>query len=470
MIDVLREKHPEGSVPSEEDFNKHPGGQDCLESPPIHCYEENVAKAAGRLSGSAGPCGVDGAMLKNWMLWHGAQSELLWEEIAQWVCWLSNGSSPYAAYHALNTVHELAADKQPGVRPLGCGETWMRLIANCNHVQSKVGATAACANTQLCAGLQSGIEANLHAVQAIWPQSAGWMHDAGEVDERDGEELAGDADGDGNGAVADLVVVANRNLNVDTGVDEDVSNSRYTPHTGFGTTLFDAHNAFNELNRYLMLWNVAHLWNHGSRFAFNRYRHWGICIVQDCPGQPALVIHSKEGITQGDCFAMSLYGVALLPLANKMREKFPDALQPWFADDSGAAGEAKVNACCLDFLQEFGPTYGYFVDPSKSHYICKAEDETQAKLEFDRLGLDINFSHGEQYLGGFIGSGVAKQQWLGDVVANWAAAIETLALVAVKYLQTAYAGFAFCLQNEWQYLQHIEADTGPFFDPLEKAI
>jgi len=42
--------------------------------------------------------------------------------------------------------------------------------------------------------------------------------------------------------------------------------------------------------------------------------------------------------------------------------------------------------------------------------------------------------------------------------------------VAVKYPQTAYAGFTFCLQNEWQYLQRVVADTGPFFEPLEKAI
>ena len=33
------------------------------------------------------------------------------------------------------------------------------------------------------------------------------------------------------------------------------------------------------------------------------------------------------------------------------------------------------------------------------------------------------------------------------------------------------AGFTFCLKNEWQYLQCVVADTGPFFeDPLEKAI
>jgi hypothetical protein len=77
VIDVLREKHPEARVPSEEDFDVHPGGQERLESPPVYCYEENVAKAATRLSGGAGPCGVEGIMLKTWMLRFGAHSENL---------------------------------------------------------------------------------------------------------------------------------------------------------------------------------------------------------------------------------------------------------------------------------------------------------------------------------------------------------------------------------------------------------
>ncbi len=50
---------------------------------------------------------------------------------------------------------------------------------------------------------------------------------------------------------------------------KDDSHSRYKEGTWFGSALFDARNGFNELNRYLMLWNVAHLWNQGSRFAFN---------------------------------------------------------------------------------------------------------------------------------------------------------------------------------------------------------
>jgi hypothetical protein len=75
---------------------------------------------------------------------------------------------------------------------------------------------------------------------------------------------------------------------------------------------------------------------------------------------------------------MSLYGVALMPLASKMQEAIPKALQPWYCNDTGAAGKALSNARCLDFLMKFGPAYGYFSKPGKSHYICKAEDEPAA--------------------------------------------------------------------------------------------
>ncbi len=142
---------------------------------------------------------------------------------------------------------------------------------------------------------------------------------------------------------------------IDPGAAEDNSNCRYKEGTGYGSALFDARNGFNELNRYLMLWNVAHLWNRGSRFAFNRYRHWVRCLVRTEPGDLPIVIHSREGITQGDCLAMSLYGVALMPLASRMRKVIPEALQPWYCDDAGAAGRAEPNARCLDFLVKFGP-------------------------------------------------------------------------------------------------------------------
>jgi hypothetical protein len=63
---------------------------------------------------------------------------------------------------------------------------------------------------------------------------------------------------------------------------------------------------------------------------------------------------------QGDCLAMSLYGVALMSLASKMRDAIPEALRLWYCNDAGIAGKAVPNAWCLDFLVKFGPTYGYF--------------------------------------------------------------------------------------------------------------
>jgi hypothetical protein len=257
---------------------------------------------------------------------------------------------------------------------------------------------------------------------------------------------------------------------IDPEAAEDASFSRYKPGTNFGSALFDACNCFNELNRYLMLWNVAHRWNRGSRFAFNRYRHWVRCLIRSKPGEPALVIHSKEGITQGDCLAMSLYGVALMPLASKMREAIPEALQPWYCDDAGAAGKAMPNAQCLDFFVKFGPAYGYFLEPCKSHYICKAEDKPAARQAFESFCLEINYLRGQRYLDGFIGSAQQKEEWLGELVGKWVSAVKTLSVVAERYPQTAYAGFMFCLQNEWQYVQRVVTDTGPFFQPLEMEI
>jgi hypothetical protein len=272
---------------------------------------------------------------------HGDHSGRLRDAMATWVDWLSNGSPPYAAYRAVNTVRTVALDKSLGVRPLGIGESWMRLWSDCSHTKTKVMATNACGNTQLCAGLRSGIEANLHAVRAIWPQSAGWTEDSGVKEEEEDEEH-----GDPRVNATLRLVRADGLLapNVDPGAAEYDHHSRYEAETGFGSALFDARNGFNELNRYLMLLNVAHLWNQGSRFEFKCYRHWVCCLVRTEPGTLPIVIHSQEGITQGDCLAMSLYGVALMTLASRMRETIPEALQPWYCDDAGAAGKALPNA------------------------------------------------------------------------------------------------------------------------------
>jgi hypothetical protein len=237
----------------------------------------------------------------------------------------------------------------------------------------------------------------------------------------------------------------------DSGEAAVISRSHYVPDSGFGTALFDAKNGFNEVNRYLLLWTAAHRWTKASQFAFNRYRHQNIVNARDRPGKPPIRILSREGIAQGCSLSMNLYGVAAhLSLLKRMRVSVPDALAPAFADGTAAAGKAVHNVACLSYLVRHRPRYGYFPEPGKSWYICKAEDKAVARHAFEANDLDIQYSRGQRYLGGFIGSNVCKVDWLGGMVTTWVAAVETLALVAGNYSQAAYAGFTFCLQNEWQ--------------------
>ncbi len=147
VIDVLRDTHPDCRVPLDKDSDAYPDTANQLDTMPVYCYEECVTKAAARLSGSAGPCGVEAEMLKHWLLRHGAHLEHLWEAMANWVDWLSNGSPPYAAYQAVNTVWAVALDKSPGVWLLRVGEVWMRLWSDCSHMKTKAAATSACRNT-----------------------------------------------------------------------------------------------------------------------------------------------------------------------------------------------------------------------------------------------------------------------------------------------------------------------------------
>jgi hypothetical protein len=315
---------------------------------PIACYEEQISLRAVHLSGGAGPCGVDGTTLKEWLICHEVSSKCLQEEMVHWVVWLRNNSPPFAAYRAVNLSHMLAGDKKPGVRPSVCGKIWIRLRADCLNSEMKVGATTACDNVNLCAGLRAGIEGNLHAVLTVWLQSAGWERNGGEVT---APQLATEG--------TSMAIIPT----MDPDKAADTFRLRYMPNSGFGNALFDARNGFNEVNWYLMLWTVAHCWTKASRFAFNRYRHQNIDFLRNWPGKPPITILSREGIAQGCSLSMNLYGVALLPLLKRMHEAVPGALALAYADDTAAAGKAMHNAACFSYLLRHGPRYGYFPDP-----------------------------------------------------------------------------------------------------------
>jgi hypothetical protein len=90
----------------------------------------------------------------------------------------------------------------------------------------------------------------------------------------------------------------------------------------WGFLLIDVRNAFNELNRTVMLWTVRHEWPSGERFTINCYKHWSILVIRGNNGT-GVFLFSKEGVTQGDPILMVAYGIGVLPLIRQLKKEFP---------------------------------------------------------------------------------------------------------------------------------------------------
>ena len=129
-------------------------------------------------------------------------------------------------------------------------------------------------------------------------------------------------------------------------------------------------------------------------------------------GEDALILLSREGVAQGNPLSMAIYGIALLPLGEQLREEFPTVLQPWYADDCAMMGSAEDVAACLLVIQKVGPMFGYHPEPEKSWGICPLATEAEGKATMAAAGLQINWCRGLRYVGGYVGSIVMCDEWI----------------------------------------------------------
>ena len=63
-----------------------------------------------------------------------------------------------------------------------------------------------------------------------------------------------------------------------------------------------------------------------------------------------------------------------------------------------------------------------------------------------------------------------EEEYVNEKVGAWASPIEILAKLVKKHPQAVYAGYVFCLQNEWQYLCRTTKDIAVLLEPLERAL
>ena len=128
-MEMLRTKHTEARPPFAACLDAYPSNPP--EMVPVNITDNVVLAVAGRLSGGLGPWGTDLVSLQHWLLRFGAASGALRQIVAEFRECLSNGRPPWAAYRAMMSVRLIALDKIPGIRLVGIGKTWRRLLAKC---------------------------------------------------------------------------------------------------------------------------------------------------------------------------------------------------------------------------------------------------------------------------------------------------------------------------------------------------
>ena len=234
-----------------------------------------IQRAASVIQGSAGPGGCDASHWQDALLRYGAHSSHLRDQVASVARRLANSIVPWSDIRGFVASRLIALDKNPGVRPIGVGESLRRIVGKAITSLTKCDIEDVCGVSQLCSGLRAGIEGGVHAVSELFESHS----------------------------------------------DE-----------GWGVLMVDASNAFNSLNRLAVLWNSRVLWPRCSRFLFNTYRGWAPLVLK---GSPYSLLYSKEGVTQGDPLSILIYAIGSFPLINSLNHPL-NGSQVWYADDASA--------------------------------------------------------------------------------------------------------------------------------------
>ena len=162
--EILREKHPTGQ-------NAHPDAIVDQTSSPVHpvifdSLDGSVIRSAAmRTSGAAGPSGVDAHSWRRLCTSFKSASTNLCNTLAATARRLCTTPVDPVSVAALVSCRLLALDKNPGVQPIGVGETPRRIIAKAILMVIRDDILEVAGTQQLCAGQSAGAEAAIHAVR-----------------------------------------------------------------------------------------------------------------------------------------------------------------------------------------------------------------------------------------------------------------------------------------------------------------
>ena len=137
--------------------------------------------------------------------------------------------------------------------------------------------------------------------------------------------------------------------------------------------LIDAENAFNSINRKVMLHNLKFIFPIIATYIINCYETLSRLFIVG--GREIL---SSEGTIQGDPTAMGAYALSILSLIKFLLEFIKlneiNAKEVVFGDDFSVVGNLNSIKGYWDKLIAIDPKYCYFPKPTKSYLIVKEKN------------------------------------------------------------------------------------------------
>ena len=303
------------------------------------------------------------------------------------------------------------------MRPIGIGEVLRRIIGKSIISVIRPDIVESAGNLQLCAGQPAGCEAAAHAMEEIFQEER-----------------------------TDAIL------------------------------LIDASNAFNALNRKVMLHNIKYICPPMATYIRNCY-----CTSSRLFVTGGCEIDSVEGTTQGDPLAMPVYAVGITPLLSLINpsenhtedqhisEEQNKIKQAAFADDFAGCGKLHQLHTWWKKIEQFGPSLGYYPNALKSWLIVKSHCKTQADSIFADTKINIT-TEGRKYLGGYIGTSTSRDSYIKTLIQGRINQVENLTQIAYTEPQAAYSAFVAGFQHKLTYHIRTIPEMSNLLAPLDQII
>ena len=124
---------------------------------------------------------------------------------------------------------------------------------------------------------------------------------------------------------------------------------------------------------------VRHLWLSGANCFIKCYFHHSSLVLQNGDGK-SNILHSREGVTQGDLLTMVAYGIGIFDMIEPLELMYPDVAQPWYADNAGELRKFDNLEQYCNSLKRNDPDQGYYPDPTKIFLIVHPDNFKSGQL------------------------------------------------------------------------------------------